>query len=266
MDRPFGGGIGDVEKIAMWIANAAEAVPTNRKQCVRLSNRVDDLCKTLKDVPSLPYGQLKAVKSLLETILGYVRELQGKSFLEQFLRHGDVTTRLQGFNSELTSLATDLNVALAIDERLDRAARDADAAAFHSTLMEALAKMIQQGTSGHKSSAQFATRAYRTLLSQSGESPSRVEDWIITEYEIEKGELIAQGGFGKVYRGMMDGHTEVAIKELMDGDIDRAKWVSEVEIWCSLRHPFILPLLGAGKSANLPFMVCKYMANGTLRQ
>ncbi|KNC98213.1 serine/threonine protein kinase [Spizellomyces punctatus DAOM BR117] len=72
-----------------------------------------------------------------------------------------------------------------------------------------------------------------------------------------------------MYHGLMDGNTKIAVKQLKDeleDDMDRRNFEHEVKIWYSLRHPHILPLIGASVTAQPPFMVCPYMPNGTLRQ
>ncbi|KAI8819474.1 kinase-like domain-containing protein [Fimicolochytrium jonesii] len=287
---------GEIYKIALWIKHGVHALPANREQCVVLSGRVDEFVKALKrlDEGGVSSNQVEAVESLFKKIQLYIEKLQSLTLIERFLRHNEIAHRLDGFNSDLTLLATDLNVALAIDDRLDRQAREADAADLNAKLetllandnlllnalnirtneireaLEALARKMEQLGSNHAggeaTEAKFARAAYTTLLRVSGSQDTPVEEWRMTHFDIEKGEVIARGGFSTVYKGVMDGHTDVAIKELVDGDVDRGKFEHEVRVWYSLRHPNILPILGAGVSSKQPFMVCPYMPNGTLRQ
>eukprot|EP01126_Amoeba_proteus_P040016 TRINITY_DN4246_c0_g1_i10.p1 TRINITY_DN4246_c0_g1~~TRINITY_DN4246_c0_g1_i10.p1 ORF type:complete len:519 (+),score=93.58 TRINITY_DN4246_c0_g1_i10:80-1636(+) len=88
----------------------------------------------------------------------------------------------------------------------------------------------------------------------------------ILPHEIVKGQELAQGSFGTVYRGRCRGQ-EVAIKELnndaLDGDNLEA-FRKEVAIMSHLRHPNIVLLMGACTEGDCLFIVTEYLPRGDL--
>jgi serine/threonine protein kinase len=93
-----------------------------------------------------------------------------------------------------------------------------------------------------------------------------IQPWTMTSWEIEMGDPIEQSGsFGTVTKGVWLGHTKVAVKKLLIR-LETAKlksdFLKEVKTWYPLRHPHILPLLGACSTADIPFMVVPMMENG----
>ncbi|KAI9331086.1 hypothetical protein BDR26DRAFT_686459 [Obelidium mucronatum] len=89
--------------------------------------------------------------------------------------------------------------------------------------------------------------------------------WVLTSWEIEIGESISRGGFGEVLKATWLGHTIVAVKRLhMRLETQKLKedFLREVKTWFPLRHPNIVPLLGACATAERPFMVAPYMSRG----
>mmetsp|Transcript_16900 Transcript_16900/g.27940 ORF Transcript_16900/g.27940 Transcript_16900/m.27940 type:complete len:704 (+) Transcript_16900:207-2318(+) len=76
---------------------------------------------------------------------------------------------------------------------------------------------------------------------------SRAMAWEIQFTELQLGNVLGQGGFGKVFRGSWRG-TEVAVKTLHQGfapNLQHAEFQSEVELLSSLRHPNIILFMGA---------------------
>ncbi|KAK9715712.1 hypothetical protein RND81_06G184500 [Saponaria officinalis] len=76
--------------------------------------------------------------------------------------------------------------------------------------------------------------------------------------------IIGEGGYGKVYRGVLD-HTPVAIKVLQgDATHKKEEFLKEVEILSQLHHPNIVLLLGV--CTELGCLVYEYMENGSLEE
>ncbi|KAI8606790.1 kinase-like domain-containing protein, partial [Chytriomyces sp. MP71] len=89
--------------------------------------------------------------------------------------------------------------------------------------------------------------------------------WVLTSWEIEVGDAISRGGFGEVLKAVWLGHTVVAVKRLhmrLETSKLRDDFLREVKTWYPLRHPHILPLLGACATAERPFMVSPFMERG----
>jgi serine/threonine protein kinase len=80
--------------------------------------------------------------------------------------------------------------------------------------------------------------------------------------------VIGVGGFGKVYRGVMQDGTKVAIKR-GNGHLSSGQGLSEfqteIEVLSNVRHRHLVALLGYCNERNEMILVYEYMENGTLR-
>ncbi|KAM7473801.1 hypothetical protein LguiB_021044 [Lonicera macranthoides] len=78
--------------------------------------------------------------------------------------------------------------------------------------------------------------------------------------------IIGQGGFGKVYKGVIDdGTVTVAIKRLSPTSRQRApQFWTEVELLSKFRHSHLVSLIGYCNNRDEMILVYEYMARGTL--
>lgn len=86
--------------------------------------------------------------------------------------------------------------------------------------------------------------------------------------------LIGKGGFGIVYKGMLDDGTAVAVKKIMESDFrGNEEFLNEVDIISNLRHRNLVPLRGCcatdeaindGQHESHRYLVYDYMFNGNL--
>lgn len=82
-----------------------------------------------------------------------------------------------------------------------------------------------------------------------------------------KSNVIGHGGFGLVYRGVLNDGRKVAVK-LMDqaGKQGEEEFTVEVELLSRLRSPYLLALLGSCSDNNRKLLVYEFMANGGLQE
>ncbi|XP_006645416.1 probable LRR receptor-like serine/threonine-protein kinase At1g06840 [Oryza brachyantha] len=78
--------------------------------------------------------------------------------------------------------------------------------------------------------------------------------------------LIGQGGYGKVYRGILSDGAIVAIKRAQQGSLQGSKeFFTEIELLSRLHHRNLVSLLGYCDEEDEQMLVYEFMPNGTLR-
>ncbi|QCE09776.1 serine/threonine-protein kinase PBS1 [Vigna unguiculata] len=82
-----------------------------------------------------------------------------------------------------------------------------------------------------------------------------------------KSNVVGHGGFGLVYRGVLNSGRKVAIK-FMDqaGKQGEEEFKVEVELLSRLHSPYLLALLGYCSDSNHKLLVYEFMANGGLQE
>ncbi|CAM8896583.1 unnamed protein product [Rhodiola kirilowii] len=82
-----------------------------------------------------------------------------------------------------------------------------------------------------------------------------------------KSNVIGHGGFGLVYRGVLNDGRKVAVK-LMDqaGKQGEEEFKVEVDLLSRIRSPYLLSLIGYCSDRNHKLLVYEFMANGGLQE
>lgn len=77
--------------------------------------------------------------------------------------------------------------------------------------------------------------------------------------------LLGSGGYGDVYKGILEDDTLVAIKCAKVGNAKGVDQVlNEVRILCQVNHRNLVRLLGCCVELDQPILVYEYIQNGTL--
>ncbi|KAK0049963.1 tyrosine-protein kinase Fer, partial [Biomphalaria pfeifferi] len=122
---------------------------------------------------------------------------------------------------------------------------------------------------------QESTKSYTSNLSvQSSLDPdqstkqepcSKLQDLETDRQAIELKDIIGQGNFATVWKGVKDKKVEVAVK-IIDSSISLpCSYMHEVNIMSRLKHPNIIQLLNVVTMSNSVFIVLEYMSNGDLK-
>ncbi len=88
----------------------------------------------------------------------------------------------------------------------------------------------------------------------------------IGPYRVES--LLGVGGMGRVYKAVSPEGDQVALKlvkvDLASDEIFRRRFDREVRIARTVVHLHVVPVIDAGEHEGIPYMVQKYVGNGTL--
>ncbi|ELR11537.1 protein kinase domain containing protein [Acanthamoeba castellanii str. Neff] len=100
-----------------------------------------------------------------------------------------------------------------------------------------------------------------------GEGSIPDSDWEIPQSDIEFGVQIAQGNFGRIYKGSYFG-TEVAIKLILPcetPDMTHKYIEREVTVLKGLRHPLVVNFMGVARRNGDFYIVTEWVDGGNLR-
>ncbi|KAL9675920.1 hypothetical protein QQ045_004128 [Rhodiola kirilowii] len=79
--------------------------------------------------------------------------------------------------------------------------------------------------------------------------------------------VVGQGGYGKVYKGILPGNILVAVKRTLEGSLQGQKeFLTEIELLSRVHHLNLVSLLGYCDEEDEQMLVYEFMPNGSLRQ
>ncbi|XP_022847245.1 receptor-like protein kinase ANXUR1 [Olea europaea var. sylvestris] len=124
-------------------------------------------------------------------------------------------------------------------------------------------------TSGTKSSVSGKSQGSTTI---SSDAASNCRYFTLAEIKngtknFDDSNVIGVGGFGKVYKGVIDGDTKVAIKRSNPSSEQGVnEFQTEIEMLSRLRHRHLVSLIGFCEDNGEMILVYDYMGKGTLRE
>lgn len=83
--------------------------------------------------------------------------------------------------------------------------------------------------------------------------------------KFEESKMIGEGGFGRVYQGILDDETKVAVKVLKRDDHQGSReFLAEVEMLGRLHHRNLVKLIGICTEENSRCLVYELIPNGSV--
>ncbi|KAK0471293.1 kinase-like domain-containing protein [Armillaria novae-zelandiae] len=256
---------------------------------------LDRELKSRKIIPERISAHLRETEDVLRHVSGFVDKVKEQNFLQNLYHKDDYGAQIDGFHKRILSLMHAFQISSLVNvqemlarfkksQKTDRAAllcrlRELEKnqillmkmiGANHENVITMIGTLQQQINKGRCDNIErrFFTKTLYHLSTMSTKpvKPVQTEPWTINSSDVELGEQIDEGAFGKVYKGVWQ-RKKIAIKVFKTGISPSAESIhKEIEMWASLRHPNILPFLGANTSENVPFVVTPYLRNGNSRK
>lgn len=279
------------------IVGGIKYVKMNRRQMQTLGERLSAVVDAIQRLPHLPSAQKIYVEPLLRLMdtmaecAKWVEDYRNKNYLMRFLNGGSHNIKFEGFHKVLAEHVQDLQLGLNVQEWMDteryNREREQDfqelktnQRAILTQLKESMEAITGLRIQGHdrvdvmsKKMAAVELRFQQLLKNQSNaQSKSSSENeailnenFLIDYCDFVFESKIAEGSYGKIYRGYLY-RQDVVIKEInYRGQPDmRATFFRETKILSQLRSPYIVQLYAACSQPDRSCYVMEYMANGNL--
>ncbi|XP_073291644.1 probable LRR receptor-like serine/threonine-protein kinase At1g06840 [Primulina huaijiensis] len=115
------------------------------------------------------------------------------------------------------------------------------------------------------------TSSKRRLLARISKKIDGVKDFTYAEMALATNNFnsssqVGEGGYGKVYRGVLADETVVAIKRAQEGSLQGEKeFLTEIDLLSRLHHRNLVSLVGYCDEEGEQMLVYEFMSSGTLR-
>ncbi|CAF0858949.1 unnamed protein product [Rotaria sp. Silwood1] len=264
-------------EIALKIADVAwkikilvDNVRANRKRCQRLNDRISVLVPLIQQLhgeKSLTTKYTAALKRLLvcvERCYAFIKKFTESNWFVRVYDQACHRDTFDELNQTLYSCATDLNLALAVQNHFKREQDDIDRRDDREFLSKNFDKIIRlQSEYSQQHTAQLGNieRMFQSLIDNNKQNLEALMDdykrqkmreeenlFVHVQYsQVILEQLISTASSGNVYKGRWS-NSKVVVKELkvsaMKGH-EREEFVKAVEILTRIRHENIVQHLGA---------------------
>ncbi|KAJ7122358.1 kinase-like domain-containing protein [Mycena epipterygia] len=279
-----------------FIVSTVNEVQASKTQLEVLASAIGQLLATLNAEfraarlsPANCARPLADLKRLLEDIHRFVDKEQARGFVKALLNKDSRIASIEGFYRRIDSTVSAFQISALLDVqgmlRKDKNAKEKDTDILNErfkamershmelrrtldinqnniiAMMVSIQRKLDAQEQSNSTEQIFLSHALQYLSSTSGKEV-KVEDWMISSFEVDYTAEIGAGGFGKVYKGTWN-HTEVAIKVVQTAagvTPDLSILRKEIDIWSKLRHPNILQFFGANTLDDTPFIIMPYIA------
>ncbi|KAM4083629.1 hypothetical protein ACJW30_08G073500 [Castanea mollissima] len=108
--------------------------------------------------------------------------------------------------------------------------------------------------------------ASRTTMKIDGVKDFTYGEMALATNNFNSSAQVGQGGYGKVYKGILADGTLVAIKRAQEGSLQgEREFLTEIELLSRLHHRNLVSLIGFCDEEGEQMLVYEFMSNGTLR-
>ncbi|XP_027160272.1 probable LRR receptor-like serine/threonine-protein kinase At1g06840 [Coffea eugenioides] len=106
----------------------------------------------------------------------------------------------------------------------------------------------------------------KTSIKIDGVKEFTYEEMVSATKNFDSSCVVGQGGYGKVYKGILADETVVAIKRAQEGSLQGEKeFLTEIELLSRLHHRNLVSLVGYCDEEGEQMLIYEFMSNGTLR-
>ncbi|KAI3831182.1 hypothetical protein MKW92_047320 [Papaver armeniacum] len=92
------------------------------------------------------------------------------------------------------------------------------------------------------------------------------EEMALATYNFDSSTQVGEGGYGKVYKGVLSDGTVVAVKRAQEGSFQGDKeFLNEIELLSRVHHRNLVSLIGCCDEEGEQMLVYEFMSDGTLR-
>ncbi|KAH9039389.1 ras guanine nucleotide exchange factor domain-containing protein [Lactarius hengduanensis] len=282
--------------IAASLIRAAKNVKIYRSQCGDLSRRCLDLVSALQDhSPGLEGTRAQQAVDEVERVLTHIHKRVAKwaelGKMKSFVKQTEIKAELDSSYRELEACSVRFNISLHLYASTRSKELEEIRRRDHDELIEMITRFLHNNNllkvtlaSALPEDAHSVVQAIEQELREAdfGETQERelqenfseLSRWVeglppmvdLSGNVTRSDHPIATGGSQDIYTGEWTGQEVALAYPRNQTRASQERFRRQVEIWRTLRHPNVLPLLGIAYIGNFVYSVSPYMEYGNIMQ
>ncbi|KAH9171467.1 kinase-like domain-containing protein [Lactarius sanguifluus] len=262
--------------IAASLIRAAKNVKIYRSQCGDLSRRCLDLVSALQDhSPGLEGTRAQQAVDEVERVLTHIHKRVAKwaelGKMKSFVKQTEIKAELDNSYRELEACSVRFNISLHLYASTRSKELEEIRRRDHDELIEMITRFLHDNNLLKElREADFGETQERELQ----ENFSELSRWVeglppmvdLSGNVTRSDHPIATGGSQDIYTGEWTGQEVALAYPRNQTRAAQERFRRQVEIWRTLRHPNVLPLLGIAYIGNFVYSVSPYMEFGNIMQ